>query len=46
MENKKIPCADKLKERFPVRIKLIKAPLVNTDDLRRILFDRARALVL
>jgi hypothetical protein len=46
MENKKIPCENKVKDKFPVRIRLIKAPLVNTDDLRRILFDRARALVL
>jgi hypothetical protein len=46
MENKKIACESKMQEKFPVRIRLIKAPLVNTEELRRVLFDRARALVL
>jgi len=29
-----------------VRVHIIKPPLVNTIELRRLLFDRARALVL
>ena len=29
-----------------VRVRIIKAPLVNQDDLRNVVFSRARAIVL
>jgi len=39
-----LPSAER--EEKQIRVKVIKAPLVDTQQLRRILFDRARALVL
>lgn len=42
---RKINCLDKDKKQ-PVRIRFVKAPLVNTQILRQVLFDRTRALVL
>lgn len=33
-------------ENEKVRVRIIKAPLVNQDDLRNVVFSRARAIVL
>ncbi len=33
-------------EIYPVKVRIIKAPLVDTKELRQIIFARARALVL
>ncbi|MBU0636635.1 MAG: hypothetical protein ABH818_00560 [Patescibacteria group bacterium] len=44
---KSIQCQSIIKkEAKNLRIRVIKAPLVHTKELRQILFDRARALVL
>ncbi|MCU0679276.1 MAG: hypothetical protein MUC28_02395 [Planctomycetes bacterium] len=44
---KKILCEDKVcVSAKPVRVRIIKAPIVNTIELRRVVFARARALVL
>jgi len=44
---KKILCDDKICDSAkPVRVRIIKAPIVNTIELKRIVFARARALVL
>jgi hypothetical protein len=43
--DKKIECQNKNRQQ-PVRVRVIKAPLVNTHELRQIIMSRARALVL
>jgi hypothetical protein len=44
---KKIDCQTKTnKETQKVRVKIIKAPIVNTAVLRHLVLDRAKALVL
>ncbi len=44
---KKIVCQNKTKNKGKnVRVRIIKAPLVNTADLRLVLMARAKALVL
>jgi hypothetical protein len=44
---KKIACQTKIKNNSEnVRVKVIKAPFVDTAELRKVLFARARALVL
>jgi len=43
----KIKCKTKTKlDPERLRVKVIKAPLVNTDELKRIIFSRSRAVVL
>jgi len=45
--SKKIQCQTNTNtEAQNVRVKIIKAPLVESSQLRRIIFERARALVL
>ncbi|MCK5062172.1 hypothetical protein KAR28_06540 [Candidatus Parcubacteria bacterium] len=44
---KKINCQDKQKQRGNlIKVRIIKAPLVNTRELKQVLTARARALVL
>ena len=44
---KKILCQTKTKTEIkPVKVKIIKAPLVDTKELREIIYARTRALVL
>lgn len=40
-----IKCENKNKQ-IPVRVRVIKAPLVNTNELRNVIMARTRALVL
>jgi hypothetical protein len=43
----KIKCKTKIKEDSKkLRVKIIKAPLVNTEQLKQIIFFRSRAVVL
>lgn len=43
---KKIKCQLKKEEARPVAVKVVKAPLFNPMRLRRLIFTRAKALVL
>lgn len=43
---KKIKCQNQTKKSASVRVKVIKAPLVDTRVLKQILFARTRAVVL
>jgi len=43
---KKIKCQSGKADRKSVRVRVIKAPLVNTDELRTIVLARAKALVI
>jgi hypothetical protein len=42
---KKIKCQDKTKSAI-IRVKVIKAPIVDTNILRQVILSRARALTL
>lgn len=42
----KITCKKKETDTKKLRVKIIKAPLVNTIELRQIIFARSRAVVL
>lgn len=43
----KIKCKTSLSERInQIRVRIIKAPVVNNDDLRNVVYSRAHAIVL
>ncbi len=42
----KICCQTKTQTKKKVRVKIIKAPLVNSADLKKIVLSRAKAVVL
>lgn len=44
--SKKVQCQAVGYDKLGVKIKIIKAPLVDTRILRRIILDRARAVIL
>ncbi len=42
----KIYCQTKTQTKKKIRVKIIKAPLVNSADLKRVILSRAKAVIL